>query len=160
MKGANALRVEERIARVPLDLVRPAGGEIGIFEAIKALGRDDEESREAPRQRPRPQPASGRPKAAQEAVPKAASAARGRAAAREAAARLGPESFSKAERRAIVLSCTEYRNRLPTYLLSAKREVEIIDSILRKCERAEREAKGEAERGPGGASGHGSGDGA
>jgi len=27
----------------------------------------------------------------------------------------------------------EYRNRLPTYLQSATREMEIIDSIIAKC---------------------------
>jgi hypothetical protein len=62
------------------------------------------------------------------------------AAERHAAERLGPGSFTQAERRAIVVSCTEYRNRLPTYLKSAKREVEIIDSILSKCAREERGA--------------------
>jgi hypothetical protein len=128
-KGANALRVEERIARVPLDMVRPVEGETGIFKALKALEDDAVPAEEAPRPRPSAAP---RRRPAKGAARPAALGAR-----IESEGRLGPDSFSEAERRAIVLSCTEYRNRLPTYLRSARREVEIIDSILRKCARAE-----------------------
>jgi hypothetical protein len=126
-KGANALRVEERIARVPADLGRPAEAETGIFEALRKLDQKDG-------------PAEQRPARAAKAAGLArAPVASARAAAEHVAAeRLGPGSFTQAERRAIVVSCTEYRNRLPTYLKSAKREVEIIDSILSKCAREER----------------------
>jgi hypothetical protein len=145
-KGANALRVEERIAMVPLDVVRPAEGETGIFRALRTLERDDGPVPE-PRRRSRPAPRRPAEKSAPvDAAPADAAPAPAEAApaGSEPSARLGPLSFSDAERGAIVVCCTEYRNRLPTYLLSAKREVEIIDSILKKCERARSAPKGGA----------------
>jgi len=133
MKGANALRVEERIARVPLDVIRSAEGDTGVFEALKDLEREARSAgREPPRVESRAKPEASRSKTAPRAP-----AVRSPESGSEAARRLGPDSFTKAERRAIVVSCTEYRNRLPTYLQSAKGEVEIIDSILRKCGSAE-----------------------
>jgi hypothetical protein len=118
-KGTNALRVEERIAKVPVDLIRSDPGS-GVFEALKTL-----ETKTAPAE------AMPTPKAVQ------SSGSGHRSLANNAARRLGPDSFTKAERRAIVVSCTDYRNRLPIYLKSAMHDVEIIDSILRKCARFE-----------------------
>jgi hypothetical protein len=148
-KGANALRVEERIALVPLDVVRPAEGETGIFKALRALERDDGPVPE-PRRRPRAAAKGAAAKrAAAKPTPAAAAPARRAISGGEDSARLGPLSFSDAERGAIVVCCTEYRNRLPTYLLSAKKEVEIIDSILKKCERARGASKGGSRDGAG-----------
>ncbi len=161
-KGTNALRVEERIARVPADLSSPRQEGSGVFEALRLLGRESGESGglrddkpkaafESPPAAPR---AASLVKAEKPAPAKAAKAApaprRASSAAKAAPAKAGaqpagkaeprktlsPESFTKAERRAIVVSCVEYRNRLPTYLRSAMREVQIIDSILKKCESA------------------------
>jgi hypothetical protein len=152
MKGANALRVEERIARVPADLGGPAEAETGIFEALKSLELKDGSAGGA-RRAAKPPRRSAAPRRLEPEGTAREGAARKGAEPEEkaplAAERLGPSSFTAAERRAIVVSCTEYRNRLPIYLQSAKREVEIIDSILRKCSRAEREA----DRGPPGGGG-------
>jgi hypothetical protein len=41
--------------------------------------------------------------------------------------------FSAAEREAIARCCIDYRNRMPTYLLSAQHELKIIDSVIKKC---------------------------
>lgn len=148
-KGANALRVEERIAKVPADLGGRAEPETGIFEAIRKLEIKDGLAEPRPEE---PRPAGPRPARAAKAkstAPKASErVADARVAvARVAAERLGPASFTQAERRAIVVSCTEYRNRLPTYLKSAKREVEIIDSILSKCAREDRDEENGPRRG-------------
>jgi hypothetical protein len=44
--------------------------------------------------------------------------------------------FSAAEREAILRCCLEYRNRMPTYLQSAQRELKVIDSVIEKCRSA------------------------
>jgi len=142
-KGTNALRVEERIARVPADLSSPRAEGSGVFEALRLLERESEGAgggRDDATMQPIPAtpPAARRQKAipARRRIPAAPKNAPAPAEGPDPKKRLGPESFTKAERRAIVVSCIEYRNRLPTYLKSAMREVEIIDSILQKCERA------------------------
>ncbi len=146
-KGANALRVEDRIARVPADLAGPRAEGSGVFEALRLLERESEEGGGEPRRPPEPRPVAPRAKAEPERAGKPRQAAKAAAApesGHEPRGKLGPGSFTKAERRAIVVSCTEYRNRLPTYLQSAAREVEILDSILRKCERADKDASEDA----------------
>jgi hypothetical protein len=46
--------------------------------------------------------------------------------------------FSAAEREAILRCCLDYRNRMPTYLQSAQRELKVIDSVIEKCRQAPR----------------------
>jgi hypothetical protein len=161
IKGANAARVEERIARVPDESESGAGG--SIFGALKAM--ESEAPRQPPRQAPRPLPrkAAGIVRAEKAAVAEdrsmqrqAAGIVRAETARAEKAvvarpakpsrepiaenpaelptrAKLKPADFTAAERREILLCCVEYRNRLPTYLVSARKEVEILDSIIEKC---------------------------
>jgi len=97
VKGANAARVEERIARVPADLgPGPESAEPqSVFAAIKALEE--------------PQPPAAK------------------------TARISPSDFSQTERETIVRCCSEYRNRLPTYLQATQGELKVIDSVIEKC---------------------------
>jgi hypothetical protein len=211
IKGANATRVEERIARVPEDIETGSN----IFRALKALEGAQSVSPPPPRQsKPRagiaPQPRQSKPGAAiapqppealqvapaattRAATPKKPkSAPRRKAGTGEKAQvgqanalgpsqshvdarteihahhttaenrlpvstpraapaslaieppkdkkppeRIGPSDFSAAERAAIVRCCADYRNRLPIYLLAVQKEVEIIDSVIEKCGRAD-----------------------
>jgi hypothetical protein len=142
IKGANAARVEARISRVPADI----GEEASIFGALRALEGDAAPSAVAAPQEPAA--AITRAPAAKRAAPRAArpvakAAAKGPAAAspgQPAKApsqprhdKLRPIDFSAAERRAILRCCKDYRNRLPTYLLSVQKEVKVLDSIIEKC---------------------------
>ena len=123
IKGANAARVEARISRVPADI----GDGASIFGALRALEGD------------------AAPQAAARPVAKATAKAIGKGTAAEAPGRavkaaspprrdkLRPIDFSAAERRAILHCCKDYRNRLPTYLLSVQKEVKVLDSIIEKC---------------------------
>jgi len=156
IRGANAARVEARIARVPDEALSPFEGR-SIFGEIKALEEGGRLAQIAPAPMPRPAPkplASGGKRAGAPA-PQSARRASGAGApipvpARRPASPQGPAAsspeprrakrpklrasdFTPAERKEILLCCVEYRNRLPTYLQSAMREVEIIDSIIAKC---------------------------
>jgi hypothetical protein len=115
VKGANAARLEERIASVPEDREDDEGQ--GIFGEIHAMEtredtrredtrREDDRSEERSRDAPRRQ---------------------------DAEAKLGPGNFTNAEREAIVRCCEDYRNRLPTYLQSVQKELRTIDSVIEKC---------------------------
>ena len=139
IKGVNASRVEERIARVPADVQGPEAGP-SIFGALRAL----EESE-----------AGSHPPEPEKAEPKARTTPRRKSAPRKPAlitpepkvepeppkaadpparqARLGPSDFNAAEREAIVRCCSDYRNRLPIYLLDVQQEVQVIDSVIEKC---------------------------
>lgn len=119
IKGTNALRVEERIARVPADLQAEGdedeSGAEGIFRALKNL--EDTKAK--------PQKESLAPEKKQ-------------APAQAQAKRIGPSDFSAAERAAIVASCLDYRNRLPIYLQSVQAELRVLDAVIAKCEAAGR----------------------
>jgi hypothetical protein len=155
IKGANAARVEERIARVPADVTMP---ESSIFDALRALEGAAGSVPEAS-----PHPAPPPPRAKKDKSPAVKSPRSRRAAAQRASAeaapapgvepdpstaplpgkdapirtgRLGPSDFSAAEREAIVRCCSDYRNRLPTYLLAVQKEVKVIDSVIDKCQAA------------------------
>jgi len=127
IKGANAARVEARISRVPADI----GDGASIFGALRALEGDA-----APQAAARPV-AKATAKATAKAIGKGPAAeAPGRAAKAASPPRrdkLRPIDFSAAERRAILHCCKDYRNRLPTYLLSVQKEVKVLDSIIEKC---------------------------
>lgn len=112
VKGTNAARLEERIARVPAD-IEPEG-EMSIFSAIKELEEDEA-------------------KAARGAEPPRPSAAAKDRTGHRPQPRLGPGSFSAAERETIMRCCRDYRNRLPTYLQATRRELGLIDAIIEKC---------------------------
>lgn len=157
IKGANAARVEERIARVPADVTLP-GPESSIFDALRAL---EGAAGTAPEASPPPAPPpsrKGRDRAPAAKSPRSRRASAHRASAEAApepgvepdpstaplpgkeapirAGRLGPSDFSSAEREAIVRCCSDYRNRLPTYLLAVQKEVKVIDSVIDKCQAA------------------------
>jgi hypothetical protein len=150
IKGANASRVEERIARVPSDLVLQEAGP-SIFGALRAL-----EGGSAAAQPETLEPEGlgesspiakfetrlakkANPRAAVKTTPAAApnlepSSDEGPASRRAGgSARLRASDFTAAEREAIVRCCSDYRNHLPTYLLSVQKEVKIIDSVIDKC---------------------------
>lgn len=155
IKGANAARVEERIARVPADvaLLEPEA-ESSIFDALRALegaaetrpiaetppkqpraiARRPAPSSPAPAARPaarKPAAPAPKPTAPRPLVPRPAAADEAEIPAR--ASRLGPSDFSAAEREAIVRCCSDYKNRLPTYLLAVQKEVRVLDSVIDKC---------------------------
>jgi hypothetical protein len=149
IKGANAERVEARISRVPADLGAQAGEDASIFGALRAL---EGAAAAVPKRAAASQAASVPKRAAasqaasvpkRAAPPAAKTAAKGPAVASSGQSakiasqpkreRLRPIEFSAAERRAILRCCTDYRNRLPTYLLSAQKEIKVIDSIIEKC---------------------------
>jgi hypothetical protein len=138
IKGANASRVEERIARVPADLASSAA-EGGIFGALRAMEAVETASPEAAA--PKAPHRAVAPKAAPKVVAKAPRAAAAKPLAPKAVAqaapakpgRLSPSDFSAAEREAIVRCCSDYRNHLPIYLQSAQKEVKVIDSVIGKC---------------------------
>lgn len=148
-KGTNALRVEERIAKVPADLIRRPDASSGVFEALKKLEDRTEASGAdtTPKQKkldeltPQTKKVASKPKAGGTVAQGASNPPKGHKPEEKSERRLGPDSFTKAERRAIVRSCTDYRNRLPTYLRSAMHDVEILDSIIRKCVRFEQGAE-------------------
>jgi hypothetical protein len=147
IKGANAARVEARISRAPADL----GAAPSIFGALKAMELAASVAARpiAPRP-PAASPAGSKAKApaGQKAKTPARQKAKApvrqepvrqetKAHARQPAPakrkRLGPSDFSAAEREAILRCCTDYRNRLPTYLLAVQKEVTVIDAIIEKC---------------------------
>ena len=152
IKGANASRVEERIARVPADLdASGAGG--SIFGALRAMEADAVTGLKAA---PKPDPKTV-PKAAPKAPAATVKPAPSRSAERSAKAakiapeklpepkpasappakqgRLGPSDFTAAEREEIVRCCSNYRNQLPIYLLAVQKEVKVIDSVIGKCKK-------------------------
>lgn len=147
IKGANASRVEERIARVPADLVVQGST---IFGAIKAMERDSAATKPAPTAAPKKaaprkaapkqaEPMMAEPKRLEPGKPaKPESAAKPvvpeqRAALAPSGGKLKVSDFTAQEREAIVRCCSDYRNRLPTYLLAVQKEVRIIDSVIEKC---------------------------
>lgn len=151
IKGANAARVEERIARVPIDVAGPAAApESSIFGALRAL----EDGAAAPprslppkkiaaykRISPTIQAARGRkaesvktPSPAPKPVPRPTPIPK--AGKSEKVYRLGPSDFNAEERETIVRCCSDYKNRLPTYLLAAQKEVKLLDSVIDKCRAA------------------------
>ncbi|MGO8695905.1 MAG: hypothetical protein ACLQMF_19760 [Rectinemataceae bacterium] len=146
IRGANATRVEERIARVPEDIE----AESNIFRALKEL---EGSPPDAPLQAPASLPAPGSKR-----TPRAAKRPARRAIASQPPAapiisaaepqgelrprkRIGPSDFSAAEREAIVRCCADYRNRLPIYLMAVQKEVEIIDSVIEKCSLADKDRR-------------------
>ncbi len=158
IKGANAARVEERIARVPADVTTlEPGPESSIFDALRALeGAAKPSPATSPASVPMPSragtgkaPKADAPRNRKAAAPGATAGARASrpprrrpeppaAAIQEAEApkptsRLRPSDFSAAEREAIVRCCSDYKNRLPTYLLAVQKEVKVIDSVIDKC---------------------------
>jgi hypothetical protein len=143
IKGANASRVEERIARVPADLAGPEAGGGGIFGALRAMEAvAAAEPKNGPQATPRAVPKARKnaetPKPA--AIKKSAARKPSRAAAPsekppEKPGRLGPSDFTQAEREEIVRCCSNYRNQLPIYLLAVQKEVKVIDSVIGKCKR-------------------------
>jgi hypothetical protein len=161
IKGANATRVEERIARVPADVMGALQGQ-SIFGALRAMEEGDsrepssEAGTTAGAEAPRPdKKAESRKPAARRRATRKPEAAKappiiehreaaegGRAEKAEPSgaadrpakrSRIGPSDFSAAERAEIVRCCSDYRNRLPTYLLAVQLEVEVIDSVIDKC---------------------------
>lgn len=117
IKGANAARLEERIARVPADLGPKPSPEKSIFGAITEMEKDEN----APTAEPKPKPSrrrAARPKSRPESAQ---------------TSRIGPSDFSNAERETIMRCCEDYRNRLPIYLQSVQREVKVIDAVIEKC---------------------------
>ena len=143
IKGANASKVEERIARVPADLL--VQGPATIFGAIKAMEEGSAETKPEPAAAPEKAPPKKAPpkkapqmKAEPERPEPAIPAPATKPAAPEArfepsGGKLKVSDFTASEREAIVRCCSDYRNRLPTYLLAVQREVEIIDSVIEKC---------------------------
>lgn len=135
IKGANAARLEERIARVPVDLGPKVAPERSIFGAITDMELGERVSERGQKADSRPKPSgsgAARPKPparAKPAEPRPVSAQ---------ASRIGPSDFSNAEREAILRCCEDYRNRLPTYLQSVQREVKVIDSVIEKCKSTKR----------------------
>jgi hypothetical protein len=168
IKGANAVRVEERISRVPDE----PSIERSIFGALKEMESSEARSAPAAAERaPRPvaskaralrpvarpvtKPTAGpamktavKPSAEPAVKPTAARPPKSVAAPKAVAPAPPPKSpdpgsaqrrklrtsdFTAAERREILNCCVDYRNRLPIYLLSARREVELLDSIIGKC---------------------------
>lgn len=123
IKGANAARVEERIALVPADVtILESGPESSIFDALRALeGSSTPPKAAPPRGRKPAPPPEGKPASVPEPEPPAKPG------------RVGPSDFTAAERDEIVRCCSDYRNRLPTYLLAVQKEVEVIDSVIGKC---------------------------
>jgi hypothetical protein len=142
IKGANATRVEERIALVPADVGRVPMGQ-SIFGALRAMeaaasptARPPAPKAKAPKAKKAPLPPAKKPASAElvqatDATPPSPSA---RKPSRPG--RLGPSDFTAAERAEIVRCCADYRNRLPTYLLAVQLEVEVIDSVIGKCQKA------------------------
>ncbi len=123
IKGANAARVEERIARVPADVtILESGPESSIFDALRALEGSSTPPKAAPARGRKPAPP---PEGKPESIPEPESPAK--------PGRVGPSDFTAAEREEIVRCCSDYRNRLPTYLLAVQKEVEVIDSVIGKC---------------------------
>jgi hypothetical protein len=122
IKGANAARVEARISRVPADLGSGSGEASSIFGALRAMDEVGASPTELPPASPSDKPAPKRP--ATVAATTAPSPKRGR---------LRSSDFSTAERGAILRCCMDYRNRLPTYLLSVQEELAVLDSIIEKC---------------------------
>jgi hypothetical protein len=148
IKGANATRVEERIARVPADLETESSP--SIFGALKALAEEEAAGADViaaeggkPKARREPKPrrksskaagagtaAQGASARAQDIIPTAESEPD---TTPEKKAHLGPGDFNKAERNEILRCCVDYRNRLPIYLLAVQQELEVIDSVIEKC---------------------------
>jgi hypothetical protein len=148
IKGANASRVEERIARVPADLVVQSST---IFGAIKAMEGDSAAT--IPESAAAPRKAAPRKAASKQAEPKRVEEKRQeprkpakppesvakpvvpeqRPALASSGGKLKVSDFTATEREAIVRCCSDYRNRLPTYLLAVQKEVKIIDSVIEKC---------------------------
>jgi hypothetical protein len=160
IKGANAAAVEARISRVPADLDAAPS----IFSALKAMEAEAPASEKPvspivgkaagptkPRTAKRPAakraptrakapgadeaPGAGNAPIAKPEAPVAR--AKAEIPDRPRPSRLGPSDFTKLEREAILRCCTDYRNHLPTYLLAVQREVEIIDSVIEKCQATE-----------------------
>jgi hypothetical protein len=163
IRGANAARVEARLSRVPDE---PSGGADegrSIFEELRAMegagGRPPAARRAAaaapvkktaaaPARKAAAKPATTsaakpatKTAAARAPVKRTAAARAPKPAAKPAAARprIGSSSFTAAERAEIRRCCEDYRVRLPTYLKSARKEVELLDSIIAKCGPASRE---------------------
>jgi hypothetical protein len=156
IKGANAARVEARLARVPDE---PSGGADegkSIFEELRAMegvgGRPAAKAapavsakkvaaKPAPKMPIRKSAAKAATKPPAKAAPAAPTASAKKAAAKVAPARprLGSSNFTAVERAEIRRCCEDYRVRLPTYLKSARKEVELIDSIIAKCGPASRD---------------------
>jgi hypothetical protein len=128
VKGANAARLEQRIARVPVDLGPKRPPEQSIFSAITDMDKGANEPKAEPRPRPSHRGAMP-PKRAKWPEPRPESAQ---------TSRIGPSDFSNAEREAIMRCCEDYRNRLPTYLQSVQREVKVIDAVIEKCKAVKR----------------------
>ncbi len=141
IKGANAARVGERIARVPADVEGPGRGGESIFGALRALEKSEASAAKPAARKPAtrtlparkteaPKPAAPRPTGkkgppASAPLPAPEKPAKARS--------LGPSDFNAAEREAIVRCCSDYRNHLPTYLLAVQKEVRVIDSVIDKC---------------------------
>jgi hypothetical protein len=123
IKGSNAARLEERIARVPEDL--GPGREKSIFGAIAEMEKGSSPRAKAPA--PKARPAGAKTKATERAREEAEEEKS------EKPPKLGPANFTSLEREAIVRCCEDYRNRLPTYLQSVQREVRVIDAVIEKC---------------------------
>jgi hypothetical protein len=150
IKGANAARVEERIARVPADVEGPGNGAgESIFGALRALEKSEASAAKPAARKPAtrtlpareaeaPKPAAPRP-AGRKGPP--ASAPLPAAEKPAKAQRLGPSDFNAAEREAIVRCCSDYRNHLPSYLLAVQKEVRVIDSVIDKCRAASSRTK-------------------
>ncbi len=119
VKGANAAKVEERIARVPPDINGPA-----IFKAL----REVEEPKKTPA------PVSKKKKPAQKTKADKAPAAPA-VSAKKKSTRQKDVRFSGREKEMIVKSCIEYRNSLPVYLKSVQEDVKVIDKIVMKLQK-------------------------
>jgi hypothetical protein len=125
IRGANAARVEERIANPPGDLEGPT-----IFQLLRAeeppqgpLSRSPAgEKPRSNRRRAVPAPVGPKEPPREAAQPGAPEKRRGRAAV----------ALSMEERGLLVKACRSYRNSLPTYLRSVQREVALIDGLIGK----------------------------
>jgi hypothetical protein len=127
IKGANAARLEERIARVPADLGPKLSPERSIFGAITEMERDENATKTEPKPKPSRRKAA-EPKKAKPQEPPPESRPES-----TQLSRIGPSDFSNAERETIMRCCADYRNRLPIYLLSVQHEVKVIDAVIEKC---------------------------
>lgn len=151
IKGANAARVEERIARVPADVsLVESSAESSIFGALRAMESPSTKTPARPSRTAKPKSSkvliapleetAPRQKAPPQRVaePRQGTAPSPKPEVLPKASRLSPSDFSAAEREAIVRCCSDYRNRLPTYLLAVQKEVKVLDSVIDKCQAAEK----------------------
>jgi hypothetical protein len=145
--GSNARRLEDRISRVPPD-IRDEGGifrELRMREETDDLAKADEVAQtddvvhadiaaKEPGSIPKRSSARPRPAAkAPQKKPASGSAARLEVKPEKNNGSRSTIPFTRHERELISKCCVEYRNHLPIYLKSVRHEVNLLESIIRKC---------------------------